>query len=66
MFVEQNEGHLIKAGKPLRRIHVAHIDRAPKKVVAYALKAIEHRIPDSNQMLVLPKALSELPDKPRK
>jgi hypothetical protein len=65
MFFDQRKEYLIKRGWPLRRIHCEIIDYAPRKAVDYVLKAIEWRIPDSNKMLILPKAVSELPDKPR-
>ena len=70
MFIneEKNEKtyrHLVKFGGPLRRIHIKPVDRTPRKVAGYAFKSIEWRIPDSNRMLILPKALSELPDKRR-
>jgi hypothetical protein len=68
MFIneEKNEKtyrHLVKFGGPLRRIHIKPVDRTPQKVAGYAFKSIEWRIPDSNKMLILPKAVSELPDK---
>jgi hypothetical protein len=62
-YVKQNHRHFVKSGGPLRRIHIEPIDRTPRKAVDYVLKSIEWRIPDSNQMLILPKAVSELPDK---
>ena len=64
-YVNQNYRHFVKSGGPLRRIHIEPIDRTPAKAVDYVLKAIEWRIPDSNQMLILPKAVSELPVKPQ-
>lgn len=57
--------HLVKYGGPLRRIHIEPIDRAPRDAVGYAMKAIEQRIPDPGCLLILPKALSELPDRKR-
>jgi len=63
MMHEENYRHLVKYGGPLRRIHIEPIDRAPRKAVGYAMKAIEDRIPDLNHLLILPKALSELPDR---
>ena len=67
-FIMQDEHyrHLVKYGGPLRRIHIEPVDRTPRKAAGYAFKSIEWRIPDSNKMLILPKALSELPDKARK
>ena len=65
-FFNENRKHFEKPGEPLRRIWIGPIDRTPDKAVAYALKSLETRIPDSNQMLILPKALSELPSKGRK
>ena len=65
MYVNQNYRHFVKSGGPLRRIHIEPIDRTPAKAVDYVLKAIEWRIPDSNQMLILPKAVGELPVKPQ-
>jgi hypothetical protein len=66
MYIKQYYRHFVKSGGPLRRIHIEPIDRTPAKAVDYVLKSIEWRIPDSNQMLILPKAVSELPDKGRK
>jgi hypothetical protein len=60
---DEHKKHLIKYGGPLRRIHIEPIDRAPRIAVGYAIKAIEDRIPDPNRLLILPKALSELPDR---
>ena len=60
---KENYRHLVKEGGPLRRIHIEPIDRTPQKAAEYAFKAIEWRIPNSNRMLILPKAISELPDK---
>jgi hypothetical protein len=65
MYINQNYQHFVKPGGPLRKIHIEPIDRTPAKAVDYVLKAIEWRIPDSNQMLILPKAVSELPVKPQ-
>ena len=62
-YIKQNYQHFVKFGGPLRRIHIEPIDRTPRKAVDYVLKSIEWRIPDSNKMLILPKAVSELPDK---
>jgi len=62
MYIKQSYRHFVKSGGPLRRIHIEPLDRTPRKAVGYVLKAIEWRIPDSNQMLILPKAVSELPD----
>ena len=64
-FIMQDEHyrHLVKYGGPLRRIHIKPVDDAPQKAVGYAFKSLEWRIPDSNKMLILPKAVSELPDK---
>jgi hypothetical protein len=66
MYIKQNYKHFVKSSGPLRRIHIEPIDRTPRKAVDYVLKSIEWRIPDSNQMLILPKAVSELPDKGEK
>jgi hypothetical protein len=63
MFIEKNYKHLVKFGGPIRRIHCESVDHTPKAAAGYAFKAFEWRIPDSNRMLVLPKAVSELPDK---
>src|SRR5580700_11441657 len=46
---------------PRNRVQAKPVDRTPRKAVDYVLKSIEWRIPDSNKMLVLPKAVSELP-----
>ena len=62
-YIDENREHFEKPSKPLRRIWIGPIDRTPDKAVAYALKSLETRIPDSNRMLILPKALSELPSK---
>jgi hypothetical protein len=66
MFINEEENektyrHLVKFGGPLRRIHIKPVDRTPRNAVDYVLKSIEWRIPDSNKMLILPKAVSELP-----
>jgi hypothetical protein len=71
MFINEEENeetyrHLVKFGGPLRRIHVEAVDHTPRKAAGYVFKSFEWRIPDSNKMLILPKALSELPDKDRK
>jgi hypothetical protein len=65
LFLKRNREHFVKADGPIRRIHIEPIDRTPSNAVGYAFKAIEYRIPDSNRMLILPKALSELPHKPK-
>jgi hypothetical protein len=60
--VKRNYRHLVKFGGPLRRIHIGPVDdETSQNAASYAFKAIEWRIPDSNRMLILPKALSELP-----
>ena len=68
LFINEEENeetyrHFVKFGGPLRRIHIKPVDRTPRKVAGYAFKSLEWRIPDSNRMLILPKAVSELPDK---
>ena len=62
-FFKKNKKHFVKVGGPIRRIHIKPIKRRPLATASYALKSIEWRIPDSNRMLILPKALSELPSK---
>ena len=64
MYMKRNARHFVKFGGPIRRIHIEPIDRTPERAASYAFKAMEYRIPDSNRMLILPKAVSELPDKP--
>ena len=65
IYLQANEDYFIKPRRALRRIHIEPIDRTPGSAVNYVLKSIEWRIPDSNQMLVLPKAISELPSRVR-
>jgi hypothetical protein len=60
-------GHYIRSGDILRRIHVQPIDEATsKRATGYGLKALEWRIPDTDRLLILPKALSELSSKERR
>ena len=63
---EETYRHLVKVGGPLRRIHIKPVEETPENAVGYVLKSIESRIPDSNKMLILPKAVSELPEKQRR
>jgi hypothetical protein len=67
VYFKENKKYFVKEGGPIRRIHIKRIKRRPSATAAYAFKSIEWRIPDSNRMLILPKALSELPEryKPR-
>jgi hypothetical protein len=58
--------HYVRLGDIVRRIHVQPIDEATaKRVTGYGFKALEWRIPDTDRLLILPKALSELPTKDR-
>jgi hypothetical protein len=53
--------HYVRSGDIVRRIDVRPIDeKTAKRVTGYGLKALEWRIPDTDRLLVLPKALSEL------
>lgn len=64
-FIQSSNRHFVKPGKPLRRMWIGEIEGGTtERVVNYALKAIERRIPESNRMVIRPLALSELPDKP--
>ena len=62
-YMEQHSKHFVKEGGPIRRIYIEPIDRTPRQAVGYGFKAVEYRIPDVDQLLILPKSLSELPDK---
>jgi hypothetical protein len=62
-YFKENKKHFVKEGGPIRRIHIKPIKTRPLETASYALKSMEWRIPDSNRMLILPKALSELPEK---
>jgi len=58
--------HYVRSGDILRRIHVQPVDEATSnRVTGYGLKALEWRIPDTDRLLILPKALSELGAKDR-
>ena len=57
-------------GHPLRRIHVEPVRKTPNVMADYTLKSLKWRIPDLDNVLILPKTLSELPklhsgEKPR-
>jgi hypothetical protein len=53
--------HYVSSGDIVRRIDLRPIDeKTAKRVTGYGFKALEWRIPDTDRLLILPKALSEL------
>jgi hypothetical protein len=59
--IKDHYRHYVRSGDIVRRIHVQRVDEATsKRVTGYGFKALEWRIPDTDRLLVLPKALSEL------
>jgi hypothetical protein len=66
MHIKDNYQFYVRSGDIVRRIHIQPIDETTsKRVTGYGLKALEWRIPDTDRLLILPKALSELPTKGR-
>jgi hypothetical protein len=66
MHIKDQYRHYVRSGDVLRRIYIKPIDeKTAKRVTGYGLKALEWRIPDTDRLLVLPKALSELSTKHR-
>ena len=58
--------HYVRSGDVVRRIDVRPIDeKTAKRVTGYGFKALEWRIPDTDRLLILPKALIELGAKDR-
>ena len=58
--------HYVRSGDIVRRIDVRPInEKTAKRVTGYGFKALEWRIPDTDRLLILPKALSELGAKDR-
>lgn len=56
----------VRLGDVVRRIDVRPInEKTAKRVTGYGLKALEWRISDTDRLLILPKALSELGAKDR-
>jgi hypothetical protein len=53
----------VKAGGALRSVTATPITRTPKKVVGYGFKAIPRRSATFDDLLILPRALSEVTDK---
>ena len=51
----------VREGYPLRRIHVAPVEKTTKVMADYTLKSLKRRIPDLDHILIFPKTLSELP-----
>jgi hypothetical protein len=53
--------HYVRSDDIIRRIDVRPIDeKTAKRVTGYGFKALEWRIPDTDRLLILPQALSQL------
>jgi hypothetical protein len=65
--IKEREKWYVRFGGPLRRIYVQPINEpTAKRAVGYGFKALEWRIPDTDRILIRPRAVSELPvDKKR-
>jgi hypothetical protein len=64
--IKDDYDHYVRSGDIVRRIDRRPIDeKTAKRVTGYGLKALEWRIPDTDRLLILPRALSELPTKDR-
>jgi hypothetical protein len=61
LHLGRNGGPYIRSDRPLSRIDVKPITRTPGRVVDYAFKWLKRGLVDPDEILVLPKALSELP-----
>jgi hypothetical protein len=59
--IRDNYEHYVRPDDIIRRVDVRPIDeKTAKRVTGYGFKALEWRIPDTDRLLVLPKALSEV------
>lgn len=59
--IKDDYDHYVRSGDIVRRIDRRPIDaKTAKRVTGYGFKALEWRIPDTDRLLILPKALSEL------
>jgi hypothetical protein len=55
----------VRPDRPLRRLDVTPIELGEAGYVTdYAMKSLKWKIPDLDDLLIFPKALSELPDRP--
>jgi hypothetical protein len=64
--IKDHYRHYVRSGDVVRRIYVQPIDeKTARRVTGYGLKALEWRIPDTDRLLVLPKALSEVRSRAR-
>jgi hypothetical protein len=65
--IKDHYRHYVRSGDVVRRIYVQPIDeKTARRVTGYGFKALEWRIPDTDRVLILPKALSELSSKGRR
>jgi hypothetical protein len=65
--VKDHYRRYVRSGDVVRRIYVQPIDeKTARRVTGYGFKALEWRIPDTDRLLILPKALSELSTKERR
>lgn len=58
--IEAAQAHYVEPGGPLVRLHAKPIVDAPDYVTEYVLKSIPRGRVDANQIIVLPRATSEL------
>jgi hypothetical protein len=56
----------VRDDRPLRRIDVEPIRKNPAEVVDYAFKTIKFKLPDLDNLLLLPRSRSELPTRSSK
>jgi hypothetical protein len=62
MHFREHYARYVRSGDVLRRIHIQPIDESTAKTaVGYGFKALEWRIPDTDRILIRPRAVSELP-----
>lgn len=55
-----HENHYVRDDRPLSRIHLRPIRSAADETTDYALKSLKGKLPDIDNLIVLPKARSEL------
>jgi hypothetical protein len=54
------QGHYVRSGLPLARVHAAPITHNPEYVAEYTLKSIPRRRLDFDHVLILPRSRSEM------
>lgn len=63
--IRDNHLHYWGADKPVRRLHADPMTKTPEKAVGYAMKSLKRRRMDEKDIMLLPRANSEMSRTPR-